>query len=37
MDKLIKDNFIEVKGNDDQESLFLVKELDELCLYGGSK
>ena len=30
MDKLIKDNFIEVKDNDDQESLFFVKEFDEL-------
>ena len=30
MDKLVKDNFIEVKGDNDQESLFLVKEFDEL-------
>ena len=30
MDKLVKDNFIEVKGEDDQESLFLVEEFHEL-------
>ena len=30
MDKLVKDNFIEVKGDDDQESLFFAKEFDEL-------
>ena len=30
MDKLVKQhNFIEVKGDDDQESLFFVKEFDE--------
>ena len=30
MDKLVKDNLIEVKGDDVQESLFFVKEFDEL-------
>ena len=30
MDKLVKDNFIEVKGEDDQESLFPVEEFHEL-------
>ena len=30
MDKLVKDNFIEVHGDDDQESLFFVEEYDEL-------
>ena len=30
MDKLVKDNFIEVHGDDDQESLFFVEEFDEL-------
>ena len=30
MDELVKDNFIEVHGDDDQESLFFVEEYDEL-------
>ena len=30
MDTLVKDNFIEVQGDDDQESLFFVKEFDEV-------
>ena len=30
MDKLIKNNFIEIKGDNDQEPLLFVKEFDEL-------
>ena len=30
METLVKDNFIEVQGDDDQESLFFVKEFDEV-------
>ena len=30
MDTLVKDNFIEVQGDGDQESLFFVKEFDEV-------
>ena len=34
MDKLVKQhNFIEVKGDDDQESLFFVKEFDEPFIF----
>ena len=32
MDKPVKHNFIEIKGDDDQESLFFVKEFDELLI-----
>ena len=30
MDKIAKDNFIEVKVNDNQKSLFFIKNLDEI-------
>ena len=30
MEKLVKANFTEIKGDDDQESLLFVKEFDEL-------
>ena len=30
MDKIVKDNFIEVKVNDNQKSLFFIKNLDEI-------